>query len=365
MPEAALDALARVLVTGGQGFIGAYVIRDLLRRGSKVVLLDLKDSPHILAQVLLPDELSQIQKVFADIADARTVRETVLSFKPTAVIHLAGMQIPGVRENPLLGASVNVNGTINIFEAVRALASHDALAAASVPVPVVYASSAAVLGPSSDYAQGTLLPAERDNHMPRTLYGVLKLANEGTARIYWQDYGVPSVGLRPLTVFGVGREVGLTSAPTKAVKAAVLGRSFVCQVAGRTGFQYVVDVARMFVDSAAAAAGEARGAHVFGMRGHLNSYEEFLQAAALAVPAVAKLASVAPNAAEVPIHADVDEEPLEALLRRKDLHTPLAKAVAEMAADFQALQKKGALSDNDLGPPPAGPPPTGAQSSKL
>eukprot|EP00747_Dinoflagellata_sp_TGD_P162389 gnl/TRDRNA2_/TRDRNA2_179924_c0_seq1.p1 gnl/TRDRNA2_/TRDRNA2_179924_c0~~gnl/TRDRNA2_/TRDRNA2_179924_c0_seq1.p1 ORF type:complete len:377 (-),score=65.45 gnl/TRDRNA2_/TRDRNA2_179924_c0_seq1:56-1120(-) len=354
MATATSPVLARVLVTGGQGFIGSYVIRDLLRHGAEVALFELKDMPHIQQQVLRPEEIKRIHQVFADITDGAAVKKCVMDFKPTAVIHLAGMQIPAVKGNPVLGASVNVNGTINIFEAVRALAAETNTA----PAPVIYASSAAVLGPQNDYPPRPVL-AEGEYHKPRTLYGVLKLCNEGTARIYWQDYSIPSVAMRPLTVFGVGREVGLTSGPTKAVKAAVLGRRFEIQVTGVTGFQYVGDVARHFVEAAPACAKKG-GAHVCGMKGHLCSYEDFLREAARALPAVGQLASIVKDAPEVLIAGDVDEAPLESLLGTSKLHSSLSDAVADMVKHFQELQKQGKLSDSDLGPAPGT-----APSSKL
>lgn len=343
--------LARVLVTGGQGFLGAYVLRDLLKRGSSVALFDVKENLSILRQVLSEEEIARVERIYADIADAAAVKATVLEFRPSAIIHLAGVQIPTVKANPSVGVSVNLAGTINVFEAVRALAAEQG----APPVPVSYASSGAVLGPSSDYDVGAPLSAERDCHRPRTMYGVFKLCNEGMGRIYWQDHQVPSVALRPLTIFGVGREIGLTSGPTKAVKAAVLGRSFVVEVTGTTGFHYVDDVARLFVDSAVGAAREG-GAHVCGVRGHLASYEDFLQAAARSVPEVAGLASIKPGAPEVPIHGDVDEAPLRALCGRSDLHRPLADAIADMASIFKELHRRGQLHDQDLGPAPSAAP---------
>ena len=56
----------------------------------------------------------------------------------------------------------------------------------------MYASSAAVLGPKEDYPN----PPVPDDyyHKPATIYGVYKLCNEGSARIYWQDHKIPSVG---------------------------------------------------------------------------------------------------------------------------------------------------------------------------
>eukprot|EP00445_Apocalathium_hangoei_P000977 CAMPEP_0203841386 /NCGR_PEP_ID=MMETSP0359-20131031/1354_1 /ASSEMBLY_ACC=CAM_ASM_000338 /TAXON_ID=268821 /ORGANISM="Scrippsiella Hangoei, Strain SHTV-5" /LENGTH=350 /DNA_ID=CAMNT_0050755787 /DNA_START=39 /DNA_END=1091 /DNA_ORIENTATION=+ len=339
--------LERVFVTGGQGFLGAYVLRNLLREGAAVALLDVKVDLGILHQILSAEEIGRVKCFYADIADASAVKDAIFNFRPTAVIHLAGVQIPTVRANPALGVSVNLAGTVNVFEAVRLLAAETK----TQPVPVVYASSAAVLGPSSDYADGASLPAERDNHKPRTMYGVFKLCNEGMGRIYWQDYSVPSVALRPLTIFGVGREIGLTSGPTKAVKAAVLGRPFVVEVTGVTGFHYVDDVARLFIDSAVGVV-QQPGAHVCGVRGHVASYEEFLAEASRSVPEVAKFASIKPGAPEVPIHGDVDESPLQVLVGRPQLHRSLADAIADMASLFKDLHSRGQLHDRDLGPPP-------------
>ena len=111
------------------------------------------------------------------------------------MIHLAALQVPFVRADPVLGARVNVVGTVNVLEAVRRRADRMG--------PLVYASSIAVYG-----AAGTLAA---DDH-PGTLYGVFKRANEGTALRYFEDYGVSSIGLRPHTVYGPARDQGLTSA---------------------------------------------------------------------------------------------------------------------------------------------------------
>jgi nucleoside-diphosphate-sugar epimerase len=99
---------------------------------------------------------------------------------------------------------------------------------------------------------------------PTTHYGVFKRTNEGNARIYFLDHGLSSVGLRPLTVYGVNRDSGLTSDPTKAMKAAVLGRPFHIRFGGATDFQYVADTAAAFI---ACADGVPQGAHVFNLHG--------------------------------------------------------------------------------------------------
>src|SRR4029078_12050555 len=104
-----------------------------------------------------------------------------------------------------VGAMFNVVGTFNVFEAARALGL----------TRVVYASSAAVFGLADEAVDETVSPS------PLTHSGVFKQANEGNPRVYSADHGISSVGLRPFSVYGVGRDSGLTSDPTRAIKSAV------------------------------------------------------------------------------------------------------------------------------------------------
>jgi nucleoside-diphosphate-sugar epimerase len=166
------------------------------------------------------------------------------------VIHLAGLQVPTCKANPVAGAMVNVIGTLNLFEAAKSLGING----------VVYASSAAVYGMNDDD-----VPVDESAVCePSTHYGVFKRANEGNARIYFLDHGVSSVGLRPLTVYGVNRDTGLTSDPTKAMKAAVLERPFHIRFGGATDFQYAADTAAAFI---ACADQLPDGASVFNLHG--------------------------------------------------------------------------------------------------
>ena len=105
---------------------------------------------------------------------------------------------------------------------------------------------------------------------PSTHYGVFKRANEGNARVYFLDHGIDSVGLRPLTVYGVNRDTGLTSDPTKAMKSAVLGRPFHIRFGGATDFQYVADTAAAFISCADHM---PEGAHVFNLHGETVTVE--------------------------------------------------------------------------------------------
>src|SRR5262249_34241374 len=159
--------------------------------------------------------------VIGDVTDLDAFGRVLDEHAITTVVHLAALQVPLVREHPVRGAEVNVVGTTNVLEAVRRRADRIG--------PVVYASSIAVYGPA-----GTLDPDDPAG----TLYGVFKRANEATAQRYFDDYGVSSIGLRPHTIFGPGRDQGATSAPTVAMLAAAARRPFHIPFGGRIQMQH-------------------------------------------------------------------------------------------------------------------------------
>ena len=117
---------------------------------------------------------------------------------------------------------------------------------------------------------------------PRTHYGVYKQANEGTARIYWQDDGLASLAFRPYTVYGPGRDQGLTSAPTQAMLAAAAGRAYHIPFGGRGLYQYVDDVARAFIQAARA---PFTGAEVYNLHGSPAHMRDIVAAIEAAEPA--------------------------------------------------------------------------------
>ena len=215
----------RVLLTGGYGCIGSWIVRDLLDRGDRAWVYDLKEDTHRLRLLLGDDELSQVGFVRGDVTDLDGLKKALTEHGITHVVHLAGLQVPVCRADPMLGAKVNVLGTLAVFEAVRA--------AGPQIERLVYASSGAVFGPPEAYP---LAPLSDDVPLrPSTHYGYFKCCNEGNARVYFQDHGLSSVGLRPWTVYGVGRDFGMTSEPTKAMKALAIGRPFHISFGGVRG----------------------------------------------------------------------------------------------------------------------------------
>src|SRR5207245_5558455 len=129
------------------------ILKHLLQRGVAVWVYDLREDTRRL-RLLVSDELvRKVDFVQGDVTDLPAVRRAIDRYAITHVLHLAGLQVPVCRANPLLGAKVNVLGTLAVFEAVR-------LAQPQVR-RLVYASSAAVFGPPDFYA-GSSLPLADD-----------------------------------------------------------------------------------------------------------------------------------------------------------------------------------------------------------
>jgi nucleoside-diphosphate-sugar epimerase len=256
-------------VTGALGCVGAWVVRNLIQSGITATIYDLGTNTQRLKLILTDDEMASVRYADGgDVTNLDMLKRAVSENNITHIIHLAALQVPFCRANPSLGAQVNVTGTVNVFEAAR----HIGLKR------VVYASSMAVYGPSELYPAGLLThDAPLD---PRNLYGVYKQANEGTGRVYFWENGISSIALRPYTIYGPGRDQGMTSAPTNAMLAASRGESFHIPFGGVCGYQHADDVAKMFI---LAATIPYEGAGVFNLKGeiaHMKEVVAYIEAAA-------------------------------------------------------------------------------------
>jgi nucleoside-diphosphate-sugar epimerase len=331
----------RFLVTGALGCIGAWTVRELLREGVPVVAFDLGRDPRRIALIVEPDELARVEFVVGDITDLGSVERALADHAITNVVHLAALQVPFCRADPPLGAQVNVTGTVNVFEAVKRRGEGMA--------PVVYTGSIGMYSPSDVDASTGRLEEDADAH-PGNHYGVYKLANEGSARIYWADSGVPSVGLRPMTVYGAGRDQGMTSSPTAAIAAAVLGVPFRIGFGGRTLFQYAEDVAKTLIMASRSGPG---GPRIYNLGGSQVSLDDWAAAIEVAVPEAAGLITVAPDG--LPFPSDIAHDRLAELGAVPV--TPFGDAIAATAAIYRRLAAEGRLVGAEHGVP-AAPAPT-------
>jgi nucleoside-diphosphate-sugar epimerase len=318
------------LITGAHGFIGAWVTKRLLMADARVIVFDMSADARRLRLIMDEEEISRTRVVTGDITEAGSLAPLIEDESITHIIHLAGLQVPTCKADPRLGAMVNVIGTINVFEAARR--------AAGQIERIVYASSAAVFGRSDDDRPVT----ERDSPAPTSHYGVFKRCNEGNARVYYMDHGLSSVGLRPLTVYGVGRDFGITSDPTKAMKAAVAGRPFHIRFGGRTDFQYVADTADVFIR---AAVSDLTGAHVFNLHGETVHVREVLAEIERAWPEARGRITYEDTPLAIP--AEMDDAMIRAALGPLPA-TPLAEGVRQTVERFALLRREGRLTTDDL-----------------
>lgn len=328
-PRPYTGLVSRFLVTGALGCLGAWTIRELVEQGHEVVGLDLGTDDARLRAVFAPgspDDVAGLTRVTADVTDLEGFERLVRDYGIERIIHLAALQIPFARANPPLGAKVNVLGTVTVFEVAAKCADQVGR--------VVYASSAAVYGPPSDYPPG---PIPEDAWVkPRTHYGVYKLANEGTGRVYFEERGASSIGLRPYIVYGVGRDQGLTSYPTRAMVAALTGRDYRVPFSGVYAYQLARDVARMFI---ACALVPYEGAAVFNCPGTADT-AAIVEAVEAEVPDARGRITMAPD--RLPFPSEMEAVGLASLL--PDFRqTPIAAGVRDSIHQFRSALDTGVL----------------------
>ena len=228
-----------VLVTGAAGCIGAWTVKKLTEQGAKPIVFDLTDNRSRLALVM--DDAAKVAWEIGDITDYERLCGVIEKHNVSAIIHLAALQVPFCKADPITSVKVNVVGTTHIFEAARKFGIKR----------LTYASSIAS-------------PAMGDNDFLATLYGAHKVCGEQMAAVYWQDWQVPSLCIRPGVIYGPGRDQGMSAAPTMAILAALFEQSYTIPFSGLVAFVHVEDAANRFI---AAVSKDIKDALVFDMQG--------------------------------------------------------------------------------------------------
>ncbi|HTX00985.1 MAG TPA: SDR family oxidoreductase, partial [Acidimicrobiales bacterium] len=268
---------------------------------------------------------SEVEFLKLDVTRTDDVVAAVAERGITHVVHLAGLQVPFCAANPPLGAMVNVVGTVNVFEAVKR---------AGRAVGLAYASSAAVYGASAAYSAG--LVSDDSALAPDSHYGVYKQANEGTARIYSTSDGIGSVGLRPFVAYGLGRDQGMTSEPTKAMLAAAAGRPYHMRFGGNVLLTHAEDCARTFIAAsrAAAGSGDAVVVNVPGRRAGIAEVAALIESI---VPAAKGTITWEPK--PLPVPALIGPPAIEAVIGstfNRDLRSGVASTIEQFRRALEA-----------------------------
>ncbi|MFY0633788.1 MAG: NAD(P)-dependent oxidoreductase [Vannielia sp.] len=214
----------KVLVTGGGGFIGAWIIRRLAEAGHEPVVFDMHENRAKLAEIAGAALAERITWHTGSIVATDDV--TAAASGCEGLVHLAGILTPACRAEPVLGAEVNLIGTLNAFLAARTQGISN----------VAWMSSMGVFGPD-----GGAEPR------PTTLYGAFKLGAEHAARAFWAEDGISSTGFRPYVVYGPGRDVGISAGPSLACAAAARGEAYTIPFSGPIDMIHADDVAQIFL----------------------------------------------------------------------------------------------------------------------
>jgi UDP-glucose 4-epimerase len=226
----------KFLVTGGTGFIGGRVVRNLLQRGIPVVAADWRVDADVATR------LPGAEWLTLDVAEADSLQAAFARHADiTHVVHLAYLMSAEVEADPVLGVRVNILGMANLLEAAR----RQRLAR------LVFASSETVYGAAQDH-YGEREVTEEDFCGPAQhhfTYGVMKTLNEFMAGKYSQRHGLSLVCARPPVVFGHGRKRGSVLWAEDFATLPALGRPVVLPFPARTRdcWIYVDDCAEQLV----------------------------------------------------------------------------------------------------------------------
>lgn len=228
--------MAHYLVTGGCGFIGSHLTDSLLGEGHTVTILD------DLSTGRLENKPERARLVIGDVAGADVVRHAMDGVD--GVFHLAAVaSVQRSRESWAETHRTNVGGAVTVFDVARTIRD-------GAPVPVVYASSAAVYGDNPDTPLG-----EDCVPQPRSAYGVDKLGCELHARVAWEIHNVPTVGFRFFNVYGPRQDPLSPYSGVISIFARRVARGEEVDIHGNgeqvRDFVYVGDVVRFLMASMA------------------------------------------------------------------------------------------------------------------
>lgn len=210
-----------VLVTGGTGFIGSYVVRALLESGRSVVAYDVKEL-SAEARFVLGDRADEVTVEQGSIDDWVRLLHVVREHRPVDVVHLATITHPVfLFTNPMPGVRVNFEGTIHVLEAARLFDIRR----------IVNFSSIGVL-PAKQYepidaSHPVFLPREA---VPTGVYGASKIAAEAFCFAYNQAFGTDFRTIRPSAVYGFGMQWPIFVKPM--VEGAVRGETVTFESGG-------------------------------------------------------------------------------------------------------------------------------------
>ena len=203
------------LVTGGRGFIGCHIMRQLKQQGHNVICIAHNLEKTSMHEVLTPEEIAQITIIEGQLNDLDFLIKTIQDHKIEKIIHEGAMLGDACEKDPIAGAQINIVGTMKVFEAARLTGVKR----------VVWASSQSIFGTPDYYKElyGVDLIPNDVALNPKLVYGGTKTFCEFIAKWYYENYGLETIGLRYCMVFGVGRQRGAGQFATELINKPAMG----------------------------------------------------------------------------------------------------------------------------------------------
>lgn len=235
-----------VLITGGTGFVGTYVVEELLEEGADITIIDAFPDSDVVKRFS-----GRAETVAHSILDQGRLSDVVQQKKVDRIIHLASLRNTDSQKRPVDAFELNCQGTMNILEVARRQELNR----------VIYASSVAVYGNCDFYRKLGINPFYLNEDVPThpaNFYGATKLFNEQAAMQYKKIYDVNCIGLRLSIIIGPGKKAASqTSELNDVVVKPIMGepveiKTFNDQV---VNLIYVKDAARALVKAVGAKEG--------------------------------------------------------------------------------------------------------------
>lgn len=173
-----------IMITGGNGQLGGYLVSELLLKGHNVAIFDRTFDTEYLSQL----EKNSVKYMQGDITNFSNILNAVKCFKPEIIYHLAGLLSLPAEENPQMAIQVNGMGTFYVLEAARIFEVRQ----------VIYASSLMTYGKNIQ----TQVVDENTLQWPTGIYGINKLYSELLGCFYKSQYGLDFRAVRLATIIG-------------------------------------------------------------------------------------------------------------------------------------------------------------------
>jgi nucleoside-diphosphate-sugar epimerase len=322
------DNTETCLVTGGGGFIGSHLVRELASQGREVIAYDSNPDANYIA-----DCMDKVKFIYGNVTDMPQLLSVMADYKVKAVFHLGYMLVPDTDNQTGKAIQTNCAGFQNVMEAARVLGIRR----------VVWASSQAVYGIAEGYSSS---PIMEDVHVnPTSQYGACKLFNEHVARYYRQYNGVDNIGLRKPVVYGLGksrrRDLSISH---RLIENAILGKPVDLPPGDfRANYVYVKDVVRAYILAMQAAPTEH---FIFNINGYVYRCSEVVDILRGIFPAL-----VVNHVKSLDTPNPIDAYDLSPVRAREEIGYepvyPLHEAVLDFVKTKQELGHQYAASQSD------------------